>query len=224
MPLHPLRLAHHPEALATLRRRTADAPLRVLVSACLQGRPCGVEGTDNGLGAALRGLTALPTVEALAFCPEEHSLGTPRAPPDLHDGDGFAALDGVARVRDPHGDDLTEAMLAGARAMTDFALRHRVELAILTDMSAACGSQVISLGCRLVPERRFQSGVGVATAMLLRAGVSCVSQRDFRTLGALRAMLDPGFTPDPAAIDHHETPWFRETFPNGPDASRSEQP
>ena len=205
-------LAHAPDALASLRRPTADDPLRVLISGCLAGRPCGVDATDYGMGHALGDLVALPTVRVVSFCPEDHGMGTPRTMPDLHGGDGHAVLSGHARVLDEHGTDLTDAMLAGATAMVDLARAHRIELCILTDMSAACGSQVISDGCRLVIERRFQRGVGVAAAMLLRAGFPVVSQRDFRTLGHLRTLLDPSFSPDPGAHDHHETDWFTTYF------------
>ena len=99
--------------------------------------------------------------------------------------------------------------------MLDCAREHHVELAILTDMSASCGSQVISEGCRLVEDRRYQAGVGVATALLLRDGIPVVSQRDHRTLERLRALLDPGHRPDSAARDHHETAWYRAYFGTG---------
>lgn len=207
-----MRLPHAPEALAALRVPTAADPLRVLVSGCLTGQPCGVDGTDYGMGGALGDLLALPTVEATAFCPEDAGIGTPRTMPDIHGGDGEDVLEGRARVLDEHGTDLTEAMVAGARAMLARARSHRVELAILTDMSAACGSQVISDGCRLVDDRRYRTGVGVATALLLRDGVPVVSQRDHRTLQRIRALLDPGASPDPTAIDHHETDWYRGAF------------
>ena len=202
-----MRLSHSPSALAALRAPTPASPLRVLVSGCLAGLACGVDGSDYGLGALLRDLLALETVAPFPFCPEEHGIGTPRTMPDIHDGDGFAVLEGKARVLDEHGKDLTEPMLVGARAMLAHARTHDVELALLTDMSAACGSQVISLGCRLVAERKYQKGVGVATALLLQAGVPVVSQRDFRTLGRLHALLDPTFTPDSGLLDHHESPW-----------------
>jgi hypothetical protein len=96
-----------------------------------------------------------------------------------------------------------------------FAQRQQAELAILTDMSAACGSQVISDGCRLIPEakRRWQRGVGVATALLLEAGIPVVAQRDFRTLALLRARLEPGYTPPDDARDHHQHPWVVEHLP-----------
>ncbi len=167
---------------------------------------------DYDLGMVLAELLALPTVQAVPFCPEEHSLGIPRGMPDIHGGDGFDVLDGRARVLDEHGVDLTAAMRAGAAAMLACAREQQVELAIVTDMSAACGSQVISDGCRLVAQRRFQRGVGVATALLLREGLPVVSQRDYHSLGRLRARLEPGFVPEPGLLDHHQIDWFIQTF------------
>ncbi len=204
------RLPHAPSL--GLRVPSADDPLRVVVSGCLAGWACGVDGSDYGLGAVLRDLLALPTLRVFAFCPEDHGMGTPRTTPDLHGGDGFAVLRGKARVLDEHGVDLTEKMLAGARAMLAHAHEHQAELAILTDTSAACGSQVVSDGCRFDDPRRFTAGVGVATALLLESGIPVVSQRDFRTLEKLRALLEPGHAPDRTAIDHHETDWYRATF------------
>lgn len=134
-------------------------------------------------------------------------MGTPRTTPDLEGGDGSDVVAGRARVIDEHGQDLTAAMLEGARAMLAFALKNRVELAILTDMSAACGSQVISLGTRFASPRRFQKGVGVATSLLLDAGIPVVSQRDFATLERLHAHLEPEYVRDTSKRDHHEHPW-----------------
>lgn len=205
-------LAHHRAHIADLREPTAQAPWRVLVSGCLAGWRCGVDGTDYGLGPALRDLLALP-VHLLPFCPEQHALGTPRATPDIHGGDGVDVLAGRARVLDEHGEDLTAAMVDGARAMLAFARQARAELAILTDMSAACGSQVISDGGRLSEPRRYQRGVGVATALLLDAGIPVVSQRDHRTLALLRARLERGYAPPADARDHHEHPWVLSHLP-----------
>src|SRR5688500_1249865 len=148
----------------------------------MAGWACGVDAGDYGMPARAPRWLASARVRVHPFCPEDVGLGTPRTMPDLHDGDGFDVLDGRARVKDPQGVDLTDGMLAGARAMLAFALEHRVDLAVLTDASGACGSQVVSLGCRFDEPRRHQRGVGVATAMLVRAGVPVVSQRDFLTL------------------------------------------
>ncbi len=206
-------LAHHPDGLLALRNPTPADPWRVLVSGCLASWPCGVAGDDYGLGAVLAELFALPTIRPLPFCPEQHALGTPRTMPDIHGGDGVDVVAGRARVLDEHGKDLTDAMIAGARAMVAFALAERAELAILTDASAACGSQVISDGCRLVQLRRHRKGVGVATALVLHAGIPVVSQRDFRTLARLRARLEPGFVAPADVRDHHDHPWTLEHLP-----------
>ncbi len=198
---------YHPRLIEELRAPTAAAPLRVLVSGCIAGWGCGVDGTDYGMKGSLTDVLARENVRAFPFCPEQHALGVPRSMPDIHGGDGVDVMHGRARVLDEHGVDLTEKMLEGARAMVAFALENRVELALLTDMSGACGSQVISLGCRFDKPRRFQKGVGVATALLLDAGIHVMSQRDFRSLELLRKRLDAGHVPNIEARDHHEHPW-----------------
>jgi uncharacterized protein YbbK (DUF523 family) len=208
-----MRLVDHPELIARLPAPTLAAPWRILVSGCILGWACGVDGSDNGMGGALAELLRLERVVHIGSCPEDIGLGTPRATPDIHGGDGFAVLDGAARVLDEHGVDLSAGTLAGARAMLERARVERVHLAILTDASGACGTQVIYDGCRFDEPPRRQRGMGVAAAMLSRAGVPVMSQRDDKTLDLLRARLEPGYQPDPAAIDHHEHPWVREHLP-----------
>ncbi len=185
----------------------------MLISACLMGQPCGVEGTDYGLGALRPTWLDDPRVRLHPFCPEDHGLGTPRTMPDLHGGDGFAVLDGTARVLDEHRTDLTEALLAGARAMLELARERAVDFAVLTDRSGACGSQVISIGCRFEEPVLHRRGVGVATALLLRHGIPVVSQRDPRTLGLLGSRLDPKHAPGPDVVDHHESAWVLRNLP-----------
>jgi uncharacterized protein YbbK (DUF523 family) len=205
-----MRLAHTQD-YGALRAPTPEDPWRVLLSGCLAGWRCGVDGTDYEMGGAQGAFFASPLAVALPFCPELVGLGATRTLPDLHGGDGRALLRGEAKALDQHGADLTEGMLAGARAMLAFARERAVDFAILTDMSGACGTQVISLGCRFDEPRRYQQGLGVAAALLDEAGF-VVSQRDHRTLARLRARIDPGFPPDPAALDHHQHPWTIETF------------
>jgi len=206
-------IAHYPSFFLQIRRPTTEDPLRVLVSGCLAGWQCGVGGTDYGLGQLLQELFALPTIRTIPFCPEQHTLGTPRTMPDIHGGDGVDVLAGQARVLDEHGADLTEAMIEGGRAMLRAAQAHDVELAILTENSAACGSQVISDGCRFDEVRKFRKGVGVATAVLLEAGLPVVGLRDMRSLASLRTILDPTYTAPTDLVDHHDHAWTREHLP-----------
>jgi uncharacterized protein YbbK (DUF523 family) len=155
----------------------------------------------------------LDTARIEPFCPEDAGLGTPRTMPDCHGGDGFDVLDGTARVRDEHGADLSAGMIAGADAMVARAREIDARFAILLDASGACGTQVIHEGCRFDTPSVRQRGAGVAAAALARAGFPLVSQRDHRTMGLIRARLDPTFTPDPDATDHHQTEWVRENLP-----------
>ncbi|MGI8751535.1 MAG: DUF523 domain-containing protein [Acidimicrobiales bacterium] len=149
-------------------------------------------------------------VRTVDFCPEDLAFGTPRKTPDIHGGDGWDVLEGRARVRSDSGQDWTEPMLSAAQAMLAAAQHHQVHLALLTDISAACGSQVIYLGARA--DRVHQAGQGVCAALLVRSGFKVMSQRDHRTLGLLLHKLDPTSEPDPAARDHHETAWYTERF------------
>ncbi|MCB9745999.1 MAG: DUF523 domain-containing protein, partial [Alphaproteobacteria bacterium] len=195
------------------RRPTPEAPWRVLFSGCLAGWGCGVDGSSNGEHPRAAHLMGLPTIHAVPFCPEAHTLGVPRGTPDMHGGDGFDVLDGRARVFDERGVDLTQAMIRGGEAMVELAKAEGVDWALLMDMSGACGTQVVSLGCRFDADRRYQRGVGVAAALLLRAGVLCVSQRDFSTLGRLQALAEPGYRVEAGALDHHEHPWVVANLP-----------
>ncbi len=190
---------------------TEEHPLRVLVSACLRGIPCGVDGSAYGAPFAHTDrLLELRNVRVVHFCPEDTAFGTPRATPDIHGGGGFDVLDGIARVLSDAGEDWTEAMRGAADAMLRVAQENDVRLALLTDISAACGTQVIYDGAR--SEGRYQAGQGVAAALLIRHGIKVMSQRDYRTLDAVIAKLDPAHLVDPEARDHHETPWYRETL------------
>jgi len=206
-----VRLPHHPEVVQGLRVPTVDDPWRVLISGCLMGWRTLTDGTDYGRGRPR--WFASPRVEAVPFCPEDYRLGTPRTMPDLHGGDGFDVLDGTARVLDENREDLTERVLAGAIAMVELARERDIDFALMVDRSGTCGSQVISVGCRLEEPVDHRKGVGVAAAALLRAGFHVVSQRDFRTLELLHAKVEAEYRIDPAAVDHHNHPWVLENLP-----------
>lgn len=199
-----------PDLIAGWPVFTPAQPLAVLVSGCLAGRPVGYDGSNYGGSATVERLIALPNVRAEIFCPENFAFGTPRALCDIHGGDGHDVLAGRARVLTEDGEDWTEGMIAAAREMLRRAQAAGVRLAVLMDISAACGSQVIYGGAR--PDAPYLAGQGVCAAMLVQAGIPVVSQRDVRTLGRVFRKLDQANAPDPAARDHHESDWYRSYF------------
>jgi uncharacterized protein YbbK (DUF523 family) len=192
---------------------TDERPLRVLTSGCLAGHACGVDGTASSDSPAVAALLALSNVRVVAFCPEDTAFGTPRATPDLYGGDGFDVLAGRARVRTEDGQDWTDGMVAAAEQMLGVARAHDVHLALLMDVSAACGSQVVYDGPRKL--QVYRAGVGVAAAALVRGGIPVVSQRDFRTLGAIFERLQRADLAPEGGLDHHESDWYRKYFRTG---------
>ncbi len=193
-----------------LARASIDDPLRVLTSACLVGQRTGWEGTAYTDDLVLR-LVRSPKVSPVAFCPEQMGgLSTPRPFTTIHGGDGFAVLDGAARVMDTTGRDCTREVVDGAAQMCALAERERVELCVTLDVSDSCGSNVVYLG--RPEDKRYQRGAGVAVATLVRAGFSVISQRDLRTLGRIVAALDAQYEPPSDAIDFVENDWYRSYF------------
>lgn len=206
--------AHLPDLtfLDSLPKPTAESPLPVLFSACLAGTLCGFDGTDNGSYPVAQSLLKLPQIKPVLFCPEHFSFGTPRELCDIHGGTGQDVLDGNARVLTEAGNDWTEGMIRGAEQMLKVALENNVQLAILLDISAACGSQVISNGQRTAENRSYRIGAGVAAALLIRNGIKVISQRDFKSLQLFHHKIDPSFKVAKESIDHHQTDWYRQYF------------
>ncbi len=155
---------------------------RILVSACLLGRPVRYDGTgrlsDDPLFARWRQEGRL-----VAFCPEVGGgLPVPRPAAEICGGSGGDVLDGRARVMTRAGDDVTEYFLDGARQALDRARSCGVRVAILKEGSPSCGSLRIhdgSFGGTKVP------GSGVTTALLERHGIAVFAE-DAVAAAALR--------------------------------------
>ena len=208
------RPAHLPPAtfFTERARPTREKPLVIMMSACLGGVGCGVDGSTNGDHTPLRSWLMRPEVRLVKFCPEDFSFGTPRMTPDSHGGNGFDVLDGKARSLAEDGTDWTEGLVKAAYEMLDRALREKVELAILMDMSWACGSTVTYLGSRFAANKVYQKGPGVAAAVLIRAGIPVISQRDERSLRLLHGLLDDNLCIEGTERDHWEKEWYQGYF------------
>lgn len=198
--------------LKNLRTPTPENPLRVLLSACLSGVLCGYDGSANGEYPSALKLLNYNTIIIHKFCPEDYSFGTPRAMCDIHGGTGMDVLEGRARVLTADGEDWTEGMIRASERMLEIAREQDIELAVLMDISAACGSQVIYDGNRFAADKKYQIGAGVCAAQLMRNGFKVISQRDYACLEVLYNKIDPQHNINPLAIDHHQIQWYKEYF------------
>lgn len=200
------------EYLHNLRIPTAEDPLRVLTSACLIGVKCGVDGTSNGEYPTVLKFLNFANVKLIPFCPEDFAFGTPRETPDVEGGDGHDVLDGKAKVITETGKDITGEMIAASLKMLEVAQNNNVELAVMMDVSGACGSQVIYKGSRFSENPRYQIGMGVCAAQLDRNGIKIISQRDFASLEIVYSKIDPNHVINEEAIDHDQHPWYLNYF------------
>jgi len=198
--------------LKAMRIPTSTDPLRVLVSACLTGITCGYDGSANGEYPSVLKLLNYDTVRLVKFCPEEFSFGSPREMCDLHGGTGDDVLDGKARMLSESGIDWSEGIVRAAEKMAEVARLEDVELCVMMDISAACGSQVIYNGNRFSENKQYQIGAGVAAAKLMREGFKVISQRDHASLEILYSKLDPMHEMNEKAIDWHEVEWYKNYF------------
>lgn len=200
------------EYINKLRIPTKENPLRVLMSSCLVGIKCGYDGTANGEYPSALKLLAYDNVKVIKFCPEEFSFGTPREMCNIYGGTGFDILDGKAKVLSESGNDWTEGMIKASEKMLKIAKNEKIELAVMMDISAACGSQVIYDGNRFSDNKVYQIGLGVNAAQLIRNGFKVISQRDFASLEILYSKIDNSHLIDKEKKDHHEIEWYKEYF------------
>jgi uncharacterized protein YbbK (DUF523 family) len=121
-------------------------------------------------------------------------------------------LQGKAKVLTSSGVDWTDGMIRAADKVVEFAKTAQIELAIMMDTSAACGSQVIYDGNRFSENKKYQIGMGVCAANLVRNGFKVISQRDFASLEVVLSKIDPTHSVDTNLKDHNETDWYREYF------------
>lgn len=129
---------------------------KILVSACLIGRPCRYDGKHQ-----LREEVTVLHEEGLtiAVCPEEMGgLSTPRAPAERI-GD---------KVMDKNGKDVTAEYKCGAQKALEIALKFGVKEAMLKSKSPMCGCGRIYDGTY---SGKTIEGNGVLAEMLINAGI-----------------------------------------------------
>jgi len=152
---------------------------RILISACLIGRPVRYDGAGKRLADS-----RLDRWQAegrlVPVCPELlGGLPVPRPPAEIVGGSGADVLAGRARVVTATGEDVTAAFLAGAEAALDLARRSNCVYALLIDRSPSCGSLDIYDGS--FSGRRI-SGAGVTAALLAAHGLGVFADREIDRL------------------------------------------
>ena len=158
---------------------------KILVSACLLGRPVRYDGGSKRLDDAL-----LETWNAegrlVPVCPEVMAgLPTPRPPAEIEGGrNGAAVLAGEARVLEDSGGDVTNEFRAGAQAALSAAVENGCRYALLTEGSPSCGSGFIHSGAF---DGNTVVGFGVVTALLREHGIAVFSEKQ---IAALAQALD----------------------------------
>lgn len=151
----------------------SDVERPVLLSACLAGRACRFDGSDNE-DARLAGLIA--GGRAVLVCPEdEGGLGTPRPPAEIVGGDGRDVLAGRARVVTKQGRDVTEEYVRGAQLALERARATGAVTAVLKARSPSCGKGCVYDGTFTRTQRE---GDGVTTALLEANGIQVLTDED----------------------------------------------
>lgn len=158
---------------------------KVLVSACLLGKPVRYNGSAKTLEDML--LDRLVSEgRVVSVCPEVMAgLPVPRLPAEIAEGaSGAAVVHGCGQIIEADGNDVTATYLSGARLALEHAIRHNCRYALLTDGSPSCGSSFIYDGTF---EARRINGEGVTATLLRQHGIAVFSQHE---MSSLRAALD----------------------------------
>ncbi|OCL25497.1 hypothetical protein U472_14230 [Orenia metallireducens] len=145
----------------------------IVVSSCLLGEDCRYNGNNN---YDRRITELLEDKEIISICPEVFGgLSTPRPPAEIQGGDGEDVLEGIARVIDKEGNDITKNFIEGARESLSLIKEYGCTLAILKAKSPSCGSKIIYDGSFTGNKR---VGAGVTTALLKKEGIEVFNEEE----------------------------------------------
>jgi uncharacterized protein YbbK (DUF523 family) len=164
---------------------------RILVSACLLGRPVRYDGRAKEPGTDLL-VRWQGEGRLVPLCPEvAGGLPVPRAPAEIAPGaTGAEVLAGRAAIRTRTGEDVTQAFLDGAAAAVRLARETGCRHALLTEGSPSCGVRRIHAGQF---DGTTRPGEGVVTAALQAAGINVYSHEEANALAlALAEAEKPG--------------------------------
>ncbi len=144
----------------------------ILVSACLLGLLTRYDGAGKRNQVVLNWLEREQLLP-IPVCPEQLAgLPTPREKTRFRQGDGHAVVSGTGEVATFAGQPMNESFLRGARETLRIARLTGCRRALLKERSPSCGVHQIHRNEEMV------AGVGVATALLIDAGIAVMSEAD----------------------------------------------
>ena len=140
--------------------------MKIIVSACLLGRPCRYDGRSKPCDRIIS-LKERSDVEIIEICPEQlGGLSTPREPSEIC-GDKV-----ISRV----GCDVTELYERGAREALKIALENGCSYAILKSLSPSCSPSGIYDGSF---SGKVAHGTGITARLFRENGITVVSEDEF---------------------------------------------
>ncbi|MFD1327399.1 DUF523 domain-containing protein [Mycoplana ramosa] len=155
-------------------------PGKILISACLMGLPVRYNGASKPL---LHEAIARWQAEGrlVTICPElAGGFAVPRPPAEIEGAmTGDEVLDGVARVVEATGGDVTTGFVEGALRALALARESDCRYALLIDGSPSCGSGFVYDGS--FSGKRL-AGAGVTAACLKRHGIAVFADTEIDAL------------------------------------------
>ena len=110
----------------------------------------------------------------IPICPElAGGMPVPRAPAEIINGTGQTVLSGESSITNNLVNDVTDAFVMGANKALALALKNNCSIAILTDRSPSCGSNMIYDGSF---SNTKVKGEGVTTALLKQNKIRVFNQ------------------------------------------------
>jgi uncharacterized protein YbbK (DUF523 family) len=157
--------------------------LKVMVSACLLGKPVRYDGTAKTLSDALLARWVAEG-RVISICPETMAgLPTPRPPAEIASGKtGSAVMSGNVRIIEADGNDVSAIYALGAKSALGSAVSHNCRFALLTDGSPSCGGSFIYDGSF---SRLRIAGEGITAALLRQNGIEVFSPHEIADLAVL---------------------------------------
>jgi uncharacterized protein YbbK (DUF523 family) len=153
---------------------------KILVSACLLGRPVRYNGSDKLVESRLIDLWCKQG-RIVALCPEVAAgFPTPRPPAEIEPGkQGHDVLAGNALIHEQTGAAVTGQFCLGADIALATARSHDCRFALLTDGSPSCGTSFVYSGLfDGVP----RTGQGVVAALLSENGIAVFAENQIELL------------------------------------------